>query len=212
MKLNHLTFGQLAKLQSTETLVRVTRVFHTALALEWERRFSHLPGRTVFELKTLFPKIVSRYEPVLRFLVSPELRRARRLAAEKASILMIPGGAKQIRTCDYWTSKGKKEAFELAQLCKTFCQARNIPAKIQHRQGAYIVIADTDSLGAEALWAHPGVRISTLEQFCEMGDVSMRDVFWWLPANVPPQARVNPLLRCINTPDFQDYANEIIFL
>lgn len=154
---------------------------------------------------------MGRYLPVLRFLTGSELRRIVRLAAEQQHAAYIPGGVQRVCTCDYWTDKGKKEAFELARLGKSFCEALNVPARVRHLGKAFVVLADTDPAGVAVLRWHPGVSVLTIARFLDSGDCPLRGPFWWLPRGTKPTARVNPLLRCVNTPDYQSHAQSIIF-
>jgi hypothetical protein len=213
MRIEHLTFGQLYRLGHEKTLMRVTRCYHAALREAWmSNNFLNPHPFTVRAAALVFTCMARRYTRVLDFLRGPELKRAVRLAAEEQRIPHIPGASRIIRVCDYWTCHSQKEQFQLARLCVSFCQALNIPAKIEHRDRAYTVRAETNALGVAILLRHPGVSIETIRQFLSDGNVSLSGPFWWLPSlGTSPKARVNPILRCINTPDFPSYARAIIF-
>jgi hypothetical protein len=149
---------------------------------------------------------------VIQFLTGPMLRLHTRRVAEKQQVPHWPGASRRVRVCEYHTYASQKEAFQLARLCVSFCEALKVPAKIKHIDGAYQVCAETNHLGAAILRRHPGVPIRVIRRFLQDGNVSLSGPFWWLPNGIPEGARVNPLLRCISTPDYQEYAKVIIFL
>lgn len=211
MKISHLKFAQLHQLTSLPTLCRVTRTFHSALRTAWN---ANTPGGQIFTVSAAqfrFPAIARRYRRVLAFLTSDDLKRHVRLVAEVTPIRLEQHGFHRIRSCDYWTDQGKKEAFELARLCKSFCEALEVPAQISHKHRVYHVTVSTDVLGVAVLREHPGVSVLTIARFLDFGNCPLRGPFWWLPRGTAPTARVNPLLRCINTPDTHTYAKSIIF-
>lgn len=212
MKLNHLTFGQLLKLESASNLCRVTLAYHNALAAAWA---SNSPGGQPFVVASAefrFPKIARRYKAVLDFLRGSELKRACRIAASEQAIPRIPGAATRIRTCEWWTPKSERHAYGLALICKCFAEACGVPAKIRRSQSAYTVTAETNEFGRSILLRKPGCTLVSLAQFCEDGNMDFNAIFWW--ANLLPSKtcwRVNPLLRCLDTPDIADNAWDIAF-
>lgn len=192
--------------------MRVTQAYHKALRRAWvSNNFGSILPFTVREAALAFPPLARRYTRVLEFLRGPELKRAIRLAAREQHIPYVPGASRTVRTCDYWTKGSQRSQFELARLCVSFCEALNVPATIKDVDGAYIVQAHTSKIGAAALRRHPGVSVYTIRRFLDIVNVPLSGPFWWLPQNVSDSALVNPLLRCINTPDYQEYAKEIIF-
>jgi hypothetical protein len=211
MKTNHLTFGQLLKLESANNLCRVTRAYHRALQNAWD---ISTPGQQLFMVSTAefrFPGIARRYRPVLDFIRSFGLKQIVRRAAVEQQIPHLPGANIIIRTCEWWTATGEQTAYGLAHICKSFVEACGIPAKITRTRGAFAVHAETNSYGAAILRRKPGVKVESLKQYCDDGNMNFEEIFWWYNLVPPGNWRVNPVLRCVNTPDAADNALEIVY-
>lgn len=216
MKIDHLTFGQLLKLQSVENLARVTRAYHKAL----RRHFDDNDGGgsiefyTVLLAETYFPEFAAPWKRVLAFLRSPELKLALRRSAKAQRVPRLPGYWATFIMLERRAFPNRKVRWALAGLIVTHCKHSGVPATLRANDNEdFFVYVETNQLGCEVIRHKPGLKWSTISQFCNEMGVDPERVFWWLPkAGDRTGWRINPALWPVNTPDFQETAKQLIYV
>jgi hypothetical protein len=214
MKLDHLIFGQLRKLQHATTLMRVTRTYHTALRRAWDENagFGSIEFYTVTLAESYLPEIKKRYAPVLAFLIGQELKDAVRRAADAQPVTPTPAAPLTLVTLSHrmWYDGNAQEA--LAEIITEWCSQNSVPAHFKwNAEGDIEIRAETGPLGVALLHFKSGLTWRELESECSARGLQTHDVFWWLLDLRPaPFARVNPLVWPVNTPDIYETAKCLI--
>ena len=215
MKLEHLTFGQLYRLHSSPTLIRMECAYHCALR---RRQLFYFPGIKMnrAEMEAAFPEVAARWRRVLDFLKGPELRSALRREADRVLVRRCPGYMEVFRTIPYYSPEQEQDAFALARLNVVYItDVCGVPARVaripnQHRQ-AYTVLVETDEFGRAAIIYKTGVEVQKLQQYCADGNHSFSRLFWWVPNGLNPTDKINPCCAPVNTPDATDQAAAFIW-
>jgi len=213
MKLNHLTFGQLHKLASVQTLMRVERAYYVALRTAWEE---HPRGGAEFSVSLaaeLCPWVKRRYAGVIQFLRSAELKSALRAAAKP---VQIPPSCcvSKLRVLESRRFINRKIRWALGALIVTHCKNNGVPACLEEVGDLcdFVVYAATDELGCAVLENKPGLKWETIVQFCSEMNVDASPVFWWLPYTDDKTGwRINPLLWPVNIPDYPEIAKQLVW-
>jgi hypothetical protein len=208
MNIANLTFGQLLRLSHSNTLCRVTAAYHRALRAAWEKDCGETIHFLVRDAKEAYPSIVRRYKPVLSFLRGKELKRATRLSADAQRIPILPGANREFTSLRVYEGQDPKPTLLLAALIVRFCEQSGVPAQISVRQRDLVVHVATNEFGAMLLRYRTGQPVEYIRSYC---GVEFRHIFWWLPPTLVPGTRLNPCLKCLNTPDYLDHAREILF-
>src|SRR5579862_2977493 len=210
MKIKHLTFGQLFRLQSIQNLMRLTQRYHTRLEQAWESHGQPRYSFMVWKAERTFLEIARFYKPVIEFIRGPEVRRALRIAADSQPIQITPGYWKPFRDVTRW-SQGM-DSMALARLTADFCNAAGCPTKISRSKHGFLVSVETNDIGTMILRYRTGVSYATLRRYCEDGNLDFDRLFWWLPAGDKTGWRINPCTQPVNTPDIYEYAKALIFV
>jgi hypothetical protein len=195
MKISHLTFGQLYKLASARTIMRVDAARTEAANAYYQHR---VPCWTY----------VTRFDCVLAFLRGPELKRALRDAAAAQDIPYVPGTALEL--CRF---RWSQLAYAHANIIYTFCKLSGAIVHV-HTEGSDVVVrVDTTPLGIAALNYKPGLKWKTICQECAIENLrSPFDIFWWLTPIIPLREndRLNPAVWPCNTPDVAAIAESLV--
>lgn len=143
---------------------------------------------------------------------TPELREALRRAADAQTLPTWPGALTQMRVCMFYDAATEKDAYGLATIQRVFIEQSGVRAKIVREPGAFIVWAETNVFGALVLFYRSGCTLHSLQQFCIDGDLNFSEIFWWvsLAGPVAGENTINPLRRCLNTPDVQENAKALV--
>lgn len=209
MKLDHLTFGQLYKLKSPETLMRVTQAYHKALRRKWDAEIYEWCSFFVARAEETFPAFSEPWRRVIQFLCSAELKSALRKSAVDTR---IPPSC-YVSALRVLPNRGFPNATirkSLAAAIVAHCEANCVPACVMDFIDRTIVYAATDSMGCAVLESKPGLPWADIEKLCYQLNVCVDRIFWWLPEGDRTGWRVNPMNWPVNTPDVQEAAKELV--
>lgn len=217
MRFGHLSFAQLARLHSVETLMRVTRVYHVAL----EQAASRYPGRIflVAEAEKEFAEIAARYRPVISFLQGTDIKKALKNAARRDAIPKTPENLREFRVIPVRRYAGQGDraldyARCMAKVIQAFCLHNGVLAKIFLRGSGildeWVVMAATNDTGIEQFNWVRGWGLASIERICDQQHCVPRMLFPWLPVEFDGSRRINPALIPVNTPNIRDIAAELI--
>jgi hypothetical protein len=200
MRLSHLTFGQLYKLASARTIMRVDSARTEAVQAyhnKDDRAYSW--------------HYVRRFDYVLDFLRGPEVKAALKAAAAAQEIPYMPGASLEL--CRIPFRHNRALMFAHARIVYTFCKlAGAVPVIVQDDRGP-VVRVDTTPLGIAALNYKPGLKWKTICQECAIENLrSPFDIFWWLTPIIPLREndRLNPAVWPCNTPDVAAIAESLV--
>lgn len=214
MNISALSFAELHKFFSPAHLCKVTAEYHTALRQQWDFVNPDKPHQfMVSKAEALFPKLAALYKPQLELMTSPDVANRLRMLADRTKVPFWDGTLHNIRTCDYRCLDEKHDAYGLALLCKHFSGISGAPAHIRHAPGAFLVQAETTAEGVAIMSYRSGMMLFDIQSFCRSFALDFEAIFWWLAyTSTPPLLlnKVNPIRRCLNTPDVTDHANALI--
>lgn len=212
MRVDHLTFGQLYRLASPENLCRVTKAYHKWLRRFWDDNdgFGSIEPFSVGLAQAYCPIEATPWCRVLAFLRDSELRSALRRAAKDQVVPYHPGYLTLFRTLNRFIDQRTQSA--LGSLIVMHCKHCGVPAHLrENTSGDYCVFVESNEAGCAVLTYKPGLKWSTIKQFCDEMNVSADRVFWWLPEGDRTGWRINPSNWPVNTPDFQKAADELVY-
>ena len=197
MKLNHLTFGQLYRLQHERNLCRVLAAYHAALEKRWSAfwpdRKSHF---SVGGAELLLPNMAARYHKVLDFLRGPELKAAVCAAADRDPVHWLPAGRSELKRILVAEYSRSRNAVALARLVQRLAAKAGIPADAEEdAEGNLFIYASTDDLGVAQLHYRRGLPWQEIVDLCYNMQVSPYEVFRWMPRNHFFGRPINPLFR-----------------
>lgn len=207
MKLHHLSFAQLHRLQSPDNLIRVTSAYHKALRVCWkDMGYGYTRGMFfVLEAEKICPSVSARYKPVLTALRSPELKTALRKAADAE---MVPASPAFKLLTDWNNSRlTRNRALVWAHLIVFFCSQHGVPAKVdQCELGIWV---GAESIGVSQLHYRTGLPWKYIKDYCAAFAVDPWDIFWWVPRDYT--GTINPLNRPVATLDVADFIPSILY-
>ena len=210
MKIDHLNFAELLKLSSTKNICALTAKYHTDLRAEWDRFFRG--GFRVSEAEWRFPDVVRLHKPDIDFLNGPEVKARLRYLADHTSVPRGTGEYHTVRVCEHYTAGQATTAGNLAGICNLFLYRCGLTGRFNVIDGAIQVQAQTTSLGVSILIHRSGIEVRELREYCDKWKLDFEGIFWWLShVTVSLTGRkINPLLRCLNTPDVVAHANSLV--
>lgn len=216
MKLDHLTFGQLYRLASPETKIRVTRAFHVELARAWELKYGSPPAdaaRAISQQEARFPEIGRRYRKIIKFLSSHELKIALYRAAAAQPSRPIPGMWTEFRRLVFARFGERRACIALARLIVIHCQRCGIPAYSRQSLATLTIFVETDSMGSALLTYKPGLLLDDILGLTLRAGLSLWQVMPWVPIEaVRFHKWVNPSVWPVDAPDAQETAKELLEL
>jgi hypothetical protein len=207
MKLDHLTFGQLFKLALPETLMRATRAYHNVLRRQWK-----YDGFSVAAAEEhASPYFIDKWKRMLDFLRGPELKSALRKAAAAQAITPTPGAPFPFMTVNRFKFPDYRNRLAVSGLILMHCRHNGVPAKCRVTpDGDFEIRVETGPLGCALLCHKPGLKLSTIDKFCQDTGIHTWGPFPWVPLGTPRDARINPCVWPTNTPGVQEIAKELI--
>lgn len=211
--LSKLTFGQLYKLQSAETLARVTRVYHTILKRMWNAELTPGMPYTVHAAEVMFDITARPWQRVLDFLRGPELKKSLKGAAESETPKNHYG---------LWTEYARvyvSESNRIRALTRAVCIRGHLREQklltyltkedaTDSRGISFVVRAMTDEATCLLVRHKRGMDWTSIRELCWQQGCDPREVFWWVPFGF--DGFVNPAIKPAHTPDLYEQVQEIL--
>jgi hypothetical protein len=210
MKIDHLNFAQLYKLQHQRNIVRFENSYYAMMERRW-RKWAGVSGAKFrfSSAEDTFVKLRDAHRGVLRLLRSRYFAAQLRHAADLETPLVTPGYAREFRAMP-WTFR--QDAQALATLIKAFVLSKGVPAFVVRYSPrvigpSYSVMVETDETGCALLTHKTGWRVQRITEMT--GHRYMRALFPWLPAGIS-SGRINPCNWPCNTPDVDEVAKRLV--